>query len=494
MKSPLAYPRRSGTVLIATLWIVFVLAGMAIVLARTMRVEAIASANEVAAIQAAAVERGAEQYVLALLETQKDYALMMAQDYFQAVSVGEGCFWIVRPDFGDPSLPLWGLVDEASKVNLNSAGIDMLALLPWMNEELAAAVIDWRDTDENMTAFGAENEQYLTQFKPYYCKNAPLETVEELLLIRGFTKNLLYGSSEGIDQTFDPAASFDAMQPGAQSPLTGISGGSSRSSAAARRQQNSSPITGITSNNDWSLTHGLYDYVTVYSKEPANATSSTGETKINVNTQEQQVASYLSETLGSARANSLRSRIRPQPQFRNIYDFYQRSGMTLDEFTRVAPRLTASANQARTGLINISTAPREVLLCLSALDENDVEAIIARRATLTEEEFANPAWVVEAIPRKSVEIGNLITTSAYQFSADIVAVSPDGRAFKRCRIVVDAQSSPARIVFRKDLTHQGWPLDRAILEDLRSGALVPSNRLSIGTGINVSNVSSGGTR
>ena len=487
-------PSRSGTVLIVTLWIVFILASLVIVLARAMRVEAIASANEVAAIQAAAVQRGAEHYVLALLEQQKDLALTLSEDYFQAVSVGDGCFWIVRPDFGDPSLPLWGLVDEASKVNLNSAPVTVLELLPWMSEETAAAIIDWRDTDETITAFGAESEQYAALPKPYYCKNSPLETVEELLLIRGFTKDILYGAAEPIDQSSDPATQFNAMQPGAQSPLTGIGGGSSRSSAAARQQQNNSPITGITSNNDWSLTHGLYDYVTIYSSEPASATSSTGEARINVNTQQQQTADYLSQTLGASRAAALRTRIRPQPQFRNIFDFYRRSGMTLEEFQKVAPRLTAAGTQARKGLINITTAPREVLLCLSGLDENDVEAIIGRRSTLTEADFSNPAWVVEALPQKAVNIGNLITTSAYQFSADIVAVSPGGRAFKRCRIVVDTTTSPAKIVFRKDLTHQGWPLDHELLANLKNGSFVPSNRLSISSVNSVSSISSGGTR
>src|SRR3982750_4352657 len=59
--------RHDGTVLIAAIVIVFALASMVLVLCRSMAVEAQASANQAAAIQAAAVARGAEQYVLGIV-------------------------------------------------------------------------------------------------------------------------------------------------------------------------------------------------------------------------------------------------------------------------------------------------------------------------------------------------------------------------------------------------------------------------------------------
>ena len=66
-------------------------------------------------------------------------------------------------------------------------------------------------------------------------------------------------------------------------------------------------------------------------------------------------------------------------------------------------------------------------------------------------------------------IGSNITSRSYQFSADIVSVVGSGRAFKRCRIVVDATTSPPRVIYRQDLTSLGWPLPKEILSDLRSG-------------------------
>ena len=50
----------SGTVLIVTMWIVLVLAGLVLVFARCVRVEAIASANQVASLQALATVRGGQ--------------------------------------------------------------------------------------------------------------------------------------------------------------------------------------------------------------------------------------------------------------------------------------------------------------------------------------------------------------------------------------------------------------------------------------------------
>jgi hypothetical protein len=81
------------------------------------------------------------------------------------------------------------------------------------------------------------------------------------------------------------------------------------------------------------------------------------------------------------------------------------------------------------------------------------------------------AWVTQALTvPKATAIGGLITGRAYQFSADIVSVSGDGRAFRRCRIVVDARSSPPRVIYRQDLTYLGWPLAPEILTMLRAGA------------------------
>ena len=73
-------------------------------------------------------------------------------------------------------------------------------------EDIVDAIKDWIDKDSETTRFGAENAYYQTLEKPYPCKNAPIEFLEELLFVRGITKDLFYGSGEkpGIFQYLSP--------------------------------------------------------------------------------------------------------------------------------------------------------------------------------------------------------------------------------------------------------------------------------------------------
>jgi hypothetical protein len=112
-------------------------------------------------------------------------------------------------------------------------------------------------------------------------------------------------------------------------------------------------------------------------------------------------------------------------------------------------------------------------MCLPTIGEPEADAMIQRRASRTEGEGF--AWVVQALPQVNATIiGSLITSRSYQFSADIVSISGDGRAFRRCRVVVDARNSPPRVIFRRDLTGLGWPMDPLILDALRAGASMES--------------------
>ncbi len=61
---------------------------------------------------------------------------------------------------------------------------------------LLDAFLDWIDPDDVSHPDGAESDDYyLTLEKPYRAKNAPLDTVDELLLIKGFTNTYLYGGA-----------------------------------------------------------------------------------------------------------------------------------------------------------------------------------------------------------------------------------------------------------------------------------------------------------
>jgi type II secretory pathway component PulK len=313
----------------------------------------------------------------------------------------------------------------------------MLSALPDMTTETAAAIVDWRDSDSDLTVGGAESEYYLLLHDPYECKNAPLETVEELLLVKLASRDLLFGEDANRNGRLDD-------------------------------NENDGDETDPSDNRNGTLDAGIYHLVTVYSVE-SNAAAS-GSRRINVNQGNARALSgVLRESLSGERLGDILNRARLGRPFRNVLDFYFRTGLTIEEFRPIADRLTTQSGDRLRGLINVNTAPREALLCLPALEESDVSALISTRSGENVDR-TSVAWVAEALPQdKAIGIGSHITTRSYQFSADIVSVAAGGRAFRRCRVVVDTRDGPARVVYRQDLTPLGWPLAEEILRDLRSG-------------------------
>jgi len=63
-------------------------------------------------------------------------------------------------------------------------------------ENIMDAIKDWIDHDSEITRFGAEDSYYQSLERPYQCKNGPFEFLEELLLVRGITRELFYGTEE----------------------------------------------------------------------------------------------------------------------------------------------------------------------------------------------------------------------------------------------------------------------------------------------------------
>lgn len=63
-------------------------------------------------------------------------------------------------------------------------------------EDLLNAVKDWIDADSEVTGNGAENAYYQGLGKSYTVRNGPMESVDELLMVRGVTRELFYGTTE----------------------------------------------------------------------------------------------------------------------------------------------------------------------------------------------------------------------------------------------------------------------------------------------------------
>src|SRR5690606_30820187 len=67
------------------------------------------------------------------------------------------------------------------------------------------------DEDEEPRPYGAELEYYSTLPTPYAPKNGPIESVEELLLVRGVTPQLLFGVDANRNGVIDAAEQQAAM-------------------------------------------------------------------------------------------------------------------------------------------------------------------------------------------------------------------------------------------------------------------------------------------
>ena len=106
-----------------------------------------------------------------------------------------------------------GLVDENGEYNAVQKGLltrflssQAFGLSSEDVDNIVDAIKDWIDGNSEVTRFGAEDTYYKALEKPYSCKNAPLEFVEELLFIRGITKDLFYGTeaTPGISNYLSP--------------------------------------------------------------------------------------------------------------------------------------------------------------------------------------------------------------------------------------------------------------------------------------------------
>lgn len=98
------------------------------------------------------------------------------------------------------------LIDEGGKINLNRVNEEILRRVftnlgvdGSVTDVLVDSIMDWRDPDELHRTNGAESEYYQSQSPAYSARNGPLDSVEDLLWIRGMTPALYYGSADDGD-------------------------------------------------------------------------------------------------------------------------------------------------------------------------------------------------------------------------------------------------------------------------------------------------------
>lgn len=99
--------------------------------------------------------------------------------------------------------------EQESKFNVNTADEQLLRqILTAMGakpDEIATvsdSIQDWIDQDDATKPAGAESDYYQGNVPPYHAKNAPVDDIEELQLIKGVTPLIYYGGSTDSGQPF----------------------------------------------------------------------------------------------------------------------------------------------------------------------------------------------------------------------------------------------------------------------------------------------------
>ena len=119
-----------GSVLIVVLVVCLGLVSLTLVLGHTMLLAYRGSDNELAGRQADMAIEGAAQYAEAIMSNVEEPGEMPDPENYQAqgVPLGDATFWFIgEPDqTATSNFPTFGLVDEASKLNLNTATLAML--------------------------------------------------------------------------------------------------------------------------------------------------------------------------------------------------------------------------------------------------------------------------------------------------------------------------------------------------------------------------------
>ncbi|MDB4861963.1 type II secretion system protein GspK [Pirellulaceae bacterium] len=445
---------------------------------------------------------------------------------FQAVNVitdpdpnMTGNFTLIAPNLDSDGYTAgfrFGLEDESSRLNLNAltladkyatdGGREMLMALPGMTVDIADAIMDWIDDDDETREFGAEFDYYQSLGSPYEPNNGPFNTVEELLLVRGVMPELLFGADINRNGTID-----------------------SHEEPARQRVQElvsmANTSTGDEVLNTGSLDRGWSAYLTLHSQE--NNLNINGEPRIDINSADLQTLHQdLSAVFDPAVANFIilyrqgyelvdepQTDGIPQPASAVEIDFLRESER---DFTQVLdlvgkrllyePDLldeepidilpaypldislantidllmdnaSTSSNPTIPGRLNINQAPRLLLQGVPGLSDEMIDFIIQTRSIDPYQDqqnyYRHETWLLKQSGITFLLGGTPFTLENMKalqpficgggsvFRAQIIGYYEGGTASARGEVVIDATTVTPRIRLWRDLSHlgRGYPLD-----------------------------------
>jgi type II secretory pathway component PulK len=412
-----------------------------------------ASDNRVAGVEASQAIEGAAVYVSNILANLQTPNTLPSPVNFrtEGVKVGNARFWLIGRDTNvyqttmTPEHPFWGLVDEATKLNLNTASAAQLAWLPQMTADLASNIYDWRTSDSN------SSQLYSVLQPPYNSKGTNFETVDELRLVYGMNLDILYGEDGNLNGFLDP-------------------------------NEDDGDVLPPHDNKDGHLDSGLLEYCTVWTHEGNVGSNGVARvivtnitavaslfTNVGVPSFTQYLKPFLATATSGVGRNTTQVTTTTPPPPTCILDFYNTAsgaGMSEADFQQVEPYLM---NPETNGLIDIDNVSPTVLAAV--INDTNAAATLINYRQSTPPLTPSISWVKDALgsnPTALTEVGPHITPYTFQYTADVAAVGHNGRGYRRVKFIFDCSRGVPQIVYRQDLTHLGWALGKKLYDQLAS--------------------------
>ncbi|WP_375056548.1 general secretion pathway protein GspK [Zobellella sp. DQSA1] len=176
--------RQRGIALVSVLWVLILLTLLATGLSLNSRSQAQQSSNIIHAAQARhAADAGMHLAMLALAQPQDRQPWL-----------ADGSPYLLRLDDIDIRVAIF---NESGRIDLNAAGPELLdgllattGLDDGQRARLVDAIMDWRDGDDLRRLHGAEYDDYIAAGLDYGPRNAPFQTVDEVLRVLGMTPEI----------------------------------------------------------------------------------------------------------------------------------------------------------------------------------------------------------------------------------------------------------------------------------------------------------------
>ncbi len=388
----------------------------------------------------------------------------------------------------------FGMSNESARLNLAvlpewderqpGAAREALMHLPEMSQSIADAILDWVDRDTTPRQFGAEASYYAGLGVPYGPRNAEPTSLEELLLVRDVTRNLLFGADENFNYQIDPgeqpSASSGSLSAAGDSSAVPWSGFLTVFSAEKNVDPDGQPKIDLNEKDLTSL-HGklekvvgadLAKFVVLCRQYPQVARESkrsqavslekieldlAGRARFRFTSVLDLVGATIEIPLGDA-ARTLQTV--PSPLAASSQIIQETLPALLDH-------LSVGSEAVVRGRINLMEAPEEVLAAVPGMTEELARRIKTQRqgaSTGGDAGRRHPTWLLADGLVDLEQMKKLlpyVTCGGDVYRGQVVGFFDQQGPVSRSEVVIDATSAPARQVYYKDLRllGRGFSLD-----------------------------------